>query len=714
MQKSWLAGLLISLTSPVTYAQNQTEALPTISIENRQHQAKSAAQLKDEAMQTQVLGEKDIERKQAANLTQAIQNEPGIQVSTECSICGAKRVTMNGMKGEHTTLLLDGLPSSSILEGFYGYDAIPTAPISRIEISRGSGAALITPEAIGGVVNVITDAPQNNEAFIDLSVGNQGYQKFQLRGSAVSADQRTRALVAAQSDNLDQFDQDNNWISESPKLENRALFGKIWHEFDQDNRVWLRLSDQQSEVFGGPLLNSPFASSKNQARSSPPTGNPQFIGDKVGNRPTATTSPRDWLENISSHKQEISAQWQHDLNPQWQSQLSGAYVTTDMDAIYSDLNYQAKQRIYFVDGRFNYFGADDWTLSLGIDMKQDRMKSTGSQAQYDAVTDDFIGYQKTVPGDAYLSRQYGAYLSHIWTPNNQWELSLGLRLDKLDVEFTDQQRRFNDTLLSPRLHARYQHDFNWSSRLSLGQGYRVPLQFFESEHGIIESAKGFAVAVDELEKAHSIRYTLSFEGAQTDMTLGLAYTDAQNLAMIEQRNGTPTLFNKRGHAGVGHADLSANHQLSGHWSIGFNLEHFEYDAAYRETFTILPIEQRLRLMADYEGHGWQANFTLTGIAERQFSRYSHANYNAHFKDTQGTPSTSGAKSPAYVIFDTRVSKQLTSAWTLYAGVNNLFDYTQVNAGSSPLFYDNQGDLDVTHIWGPMRGRLIYAGTQLRF
>jgi hypothetical protein len=67
---------------------------------------------------------------------------------------------------------------------------------------------------------------------------------------------------------LDQVDQDNNWISESPKLENRALFGKIWHEFDDNNRVWLRLSDQQSDVFGSPLLNSPFAPSKNQARSA--------------------------------------------------------------------------------------------------------------------------------------------------------------------------------------------------------------------------------------------------------------------------------------------------------------------------------------------------------------------------------------------------------------------------------------------------------------
>jgi outer membrane cobalamin receptor len=98
MQKSWLSGLLILTFSPITLGQDTSDALPTISIENRQHQTKSAAQLKDEAMQTQVLSEKDIERKQAANLSQAIQNEPGIQISTECSICGAKRVTMNGMK----------------------------------------------------------------------------------------------------------------------------------------------------------------------------------------------------------------------------------------------------------------------------------------------------------------------------------------------------------------------------------------------------------------------------------------------------------------------------------------------------------------------------------------------------------------------------------------------------------------------------------------
>ncbi|WP_319381299.1 Plug domain-containing protein [Thiomicrorhabdus sp.] len=188
-----LAFALLSIYS-TAYAAGTDTKLDAITIESLTPEQKrdKMLKLKDTIVHTEVVTEKKIEKKQAASLAQAIENEPGVKVSTECSMCGVKRVMLNGLKGEHTTLMINGIPNSSIMEGFYGFDAIPMAGVSSIEIARGAGASLIAPEAIGGVVNVVTSKPWEDSLSFDLSQGNQDYHKYQIVGTKLSADKKNR------------------------------------------------------------------------------------------------------------------------------------------------------------------------------------------------------------------------------------------------------------------------------------------------------------------------------------------------------------------------------------------------------------------------------------------------------------------------------------------------------------------------------------------
>lgn len=52
--------------------------------------------------------------------------------------------------------------------------------------------------------------------------------------------------------------------------------------------------------------------------------------------------------------------------------------------------------------------------------------------------------------------------------------------------------------------------------------------------------------------------------------------------------------------------------------------------------------------------------------------------------------------------------------SLYAGVSNLLDYTQAGDEDTPLFFDADGGFDVGYIYGPLRGREIYAGLKMEF
>ncbi|QKI89297.1 TonB-dependent receptor plug domain-containing protein [Thiomicrorhabdus xiamenensis] len=693
-------ALLIGLTGT---AQAGTE-LNTITVEETNLQSKSQMlEVKDDTVHTESVSAKKIEQKQAANLAQAIADEPGVRVSNECSMCGVKRIMLNGLKGEHTTLMTNGVPNSSIVEGFYGFDAIPMAGVSAIEISRGAGPSLIAPEAIGGVVNVVTSAPREDRLIIDLSQGNQEYRKYQLSGSKVSKDGKTAMAVSAQSDNLDQYDQDDNWVNESPALENRALNAQLWHQVDTNNRVEFRIEDQQSEIFGGPVVGSPLAESRNDARTQEATDNPGFIGDSINNTPNSTTTARDFLENIQSEKRSLTAKWYSDRSENLQTRLTGSFVESSMDAIYEPTTYNAQQEIVYLDARGDYFAGDEHQLTFGTDLKLDKMRSESTGGTYPA-------------DDSYDMQANGIYIRDTWTPSSKLELATALRIDHIDVDFVDQDKTFNETMVAPRAHLRYDHNFNWTSRLSAGKGYRVPLQFFEADHGILDD--GFGVDVDKLEKSTNLHYALNYNDAETLFETTISWAKVDNLTYIDADNyARPTLVNSDESGQVVHADVIASHQLTPHWSIGASLEMFQYDRAYRDTFGVIPVEERAKLMLDYEGHGWEMNLTVTAIGERDYNDYQNAAYFDHYNQANGVDSK-GDHSPAYVTADIRIAKEISKNWQLYAGINNITDYTQTGEGDSPLFYDGadagSSDWDVGHIWGPLRGRLVYAGTKLTF
>jgi outer membrane receptor for ferrienterochelin and colicins len=68
--------------------------------------------------------------------------------------------------------------------------------------------------------------------------------------------------------------------------------------------------------------------------------------------------------------------------------------------------------------------------------------------------------------------------------------------------------------------------------------------------------------------------------------------------------------------------------------------------------------------------------------------------------------------PAYVLMNAQVSKDLKTRWSLYVGVENISDYTLSNpiiAPSEPF----SSYFDSSMVWGPIFGRMAYAGFRYR-
>ncbi|WP_201978390.1 TonB-dependent receptor plug domain-containing protein [Hymenobacter rubidus] len=82
---------------------------------------------------------------------------PALEVQSRGSFGAQADVSLRGSTFTQVLFLLDGMRLNDPLTGHFGaYLPITPAEIEQIEIIRGAGAALYGPDAVGGVINIVT------------------------------------------------------------------------------------------------------------------------------------------------------------------------------------------------------------------------------------------------------------------------------------------------------------------------------------------------------------------------------------------------------------------------------------------------------------------------------------------------------------------------------------------------------------------------------
>jgi len=652
-----------------------------------------AGALKDVIQKTEVVDADVIESRQAVNLSQAIAESPGVRVSNECSMCGVKRIMLNGMRGEHTTILTDGIPLHTMLAGYYAVDAIATTGIERIEVARGAGASLIAPEAIGGTLNVISAEPTYTGMEVDAMLEEDDGYLASFLGTYVSDDGATRASLVTQFDRHDKVDGDNNKVSEAPLQDNRSYIFRISSDLSDRDNLTFRAALIDSEIFGGPTSTDSIGEVR---RGFDGIESPQlFVDDNVNKR--FIGKPWETTEWIDTERVELSGSWLHEFNERFNTTVSVGYSEHEQDSFYEGFDYAAEDELLYLDVRGNFVLNEDHLLTFGIDSRDEEMRSDSVAGELSA---DYIE-------DSFDYQVNGIYLQDTWTVNDALEIALAVRVDNIEADFVAVEKpgtEIDETIVAPRLDALYRHNDMWASRFSAGRGYRAPLSFFETDHGILDAGDGFAIDIDELEESFSATYALSFEGERLTGTWSVAYTNVDHLASMDETDtGVPLLTQLDGDARVLSTDIAVGYQFTDALNVGLTVEHFDYDTAFESSYAIAPVEQRANLTIDYDRGPWSAYSTLAWVGSRDLSDYGYEGLD----QIGGALKSTSAQS--YWTMDVRVARDFGERFSAYVGAYNLFNETQARDMQSPLFFDNTGGYDVAYIYGPLRGREIYAG-----
>ena len=84
-------------------------------------------------------------------------------------------LSIRGSDFGQTLVLLNGIRMNDSQTAHFNFDVpLPPGALSRVEILKGASSAIYGADAVGGVVNVLTQAPESSELRLRTSVGNFG------------------------------------------------------------------------------------------------------------------------------------------------------------------------------------------------------------------------------------------------------------------------------------------------------------------------------------------------------------------------------------------------------------------------------------------------------------------------------------------------------------------------------------------------------------
>ncbi len=655
---------------------------------------------KEEVNRVESLSKSAIQEKNATTFAQAIDNEKGVDSQTSCAFCGAKRISINGLKGEHTTILVDGIPLHSTVSGFYGIEAIPLDGVESIDIYRGAGASLTAPESIGGSINIISVDPFVPVKRATLLYGNKGTFSVNL-GTSAKILNNAAVFIGAQNSNNANFDVDQNGVTESPHQKNTNVLMKGSFRPSEKDEVNLKLTYAKLNSFGG---------NPNDLDLSKPVSLRAVSSDfeSYDVRRKYVGNPDKITDNIMLLRKEATLNYQRQIHENSNLKLNLARAEQAQDAIYSHgYDYNNKDTIDYLNFEYQYV-TDTHLYYLGFDSKTQKMSSTS------LVLYDQLGLKK----DNLVHIVNGIYFLDTWSISANNEISWAVRGDHIKVDWSDLNKNIDKTMLAPRFYYKHTHNPIWTSRLGMGIGYRSPLTLFESQHGT--DHYGFLVDIAKIETAESFVYALVGQRERDAFEISSHFTNLKNMAFGIDRasQSLPTIFtNSNEDYLISVFDLSYGRKLTHSYQLEGIVEFFHYPSGYKSKLPVAAQERRLSLKSTFEDDNWTFVQKLNVVLEQDLSAYGYADhYNIAYTDDDVMSPTyletyyrdqKRQTSPAYFTLDLQFKRNLNKCWDFEFQVANIFDYTQTGAGDSPLTWAKHGNhfhLDNFHIWGPLQGR----------
>lgn len=610
----------------------------------------------------------------SASIMEGITLLNGVQEVVACGVCFTNSISINGLPGPYTAILMDGTPIYGNLAAVYGLNGIPSMIIDRIEVIKGPNSTLYGSEAVAGVINIITKDPKEQPLFSVDVMGTSHLESFGNISLAPKVGKSSGFIGLNYAYINDYDDRNDDGFGDMINLDRVSLFTK-WDINRKSKRKFTVAAKYYYEDRRNGVEEYVRKRNYRQLRGS----------DKI------------YGESIYTNRAELFGEYQILSNLKVNYSLSHH----DQDSYYGADYYEASQDIGFT----NFV----WDKQLS---KHNLLGGATLRLQnYDdntvATADSVDGLLVNRPDKQFIP---GVFLQDEWEVNKKLSLLSGVRLD----HYTR-----HGFIFSPRLSTKYKPEEWTTFRVNLGTGFRV-VNLFAEDHAFITGQRSVVIEEDlKPEESYNIAfnfnhvYTLGISQGMVD--IDAYYTYFTNKIIPDYETAGKIIYsNTDGYAVTKGVTLNVTQEFTFPLSLNVGVN---FQQATETEETTRPIEYAPEwsgvIAANYNWKKAGAVFAYTMKFTGPMGLPEVYDLN-ELGQPVGEPRP--ITSSSFAIHNFQVSKQVKENLSLYGGVQNIFGYIQEaspligfnDPNANPGFSDH---FDTTYAYSPIHGREFYLGVQ---
>ncbi|MCC3152010.1 TonB-dependent receptor [Hymenobacter sp. BT770] len=616
--------------------------------------------IEDLPTRVEVLGAEEMEEESSikpASIASLFGDIAGTQIQPTSPTTGNLDLRLQGLPGQYTQILRDGVPLYGGFAGSFGLLTVPPLDLRQVELIKGSNSTLYGGGAIAGLVNLVSKTPTLDAPQYALSLNQTSLRETDLSSFAARRGRRWGYSAFVGLVKQTEKDIDGDGFVDVPRVRNLNLHPRLFFYPNGHSQLALgytgtletrRAGDLQvlkqgPDVATGHLFFVDNTSLRNTADLL--YTNESLGGGRLTLKATATDFVRD--------------------------------VGTNADA------FTAYQTTYYTEASYLHPAGPRHTLVIGLNVNGEQLASFNRSA--------------TPLRSPYRYATVGAFAQDDWQLADRLRLQGGLRLDH--------HNQFGSFLL-PRLALLFKASSAVTARLNGGLGYRAPVPYINSlderDYPLVQPLRGVR-AETSLGLNGDVNYQHTWAGFDEPLVLNV------NQSFFYTRLQNPLVLNGAGFSGpygqnyLTWANATAPLSTRGlETYVRLRADETELYLGYvftdaRRQYEL--VNQHLPLAARHK-------FAAMGLVE--FTDHFSAGLEASYIGRQYL--SNGLTSPGYPLFATLV-RYHAGEWTVALNGENVLDYRQTRR--EKVVQAPFGNPVFSELWAPVEGRVFNVSVAWR-
>ena len=623
-----------------------------------------------EGAKMEVISQKEISKSACCDMAGCFETQATVQSQTTNVITNSKELRILGLSGVYNQLLIDGMPLIQGLTYTYGITGYPGTLIDNIFVAKGANSVLQGFESISGQINLIPKQPDKTEQFFANVYMNSFWEKHINLNYATTVGKKKKwsSLLAFHSVHPSgKFDRDNDNFLDLPLLTRYMVFNK-W-KYGNENKKGLYTN------IGLRFLTE------------------QRIGGQTNFDPESQKgSTAVYGQTVNFNQYELYAKTGYRFNSVSNLVLAVSSGMHKQHSYFGTLKYDGEQQSTYGNLQHEYLWKGKHQLKYGASFRYHKQTET-------------IGFTDSSSARGYA----GVYTTNLQVPGLFAENTFKWHDEKLTLIAggrLDRHQTFG-TIFTPRALLKYVHQKRHTIRLSSGSGWRQVFLFAENNN-LLASSRDI-VFQETLRPEQAVNWGMNYTYTLTQKkVIGTFSADFYQTRFSNQffpdYDSDPTKAYIRNFAGKSISNafqVDANLIFSNGFEMKFGYNYLDVFRIVNSFKFLLPFNPKHRAMAAFSYRPKQSKW--------------YVDANLHWYDKQRLPSTLSNpieyRNPDYSKPYSLASVQVTykaKRMEVYAGCENIAGFRQ----RKPIvgWQDPFGKyFDTSSVWGPTRGREIYAG-----